>query len=96
MFSVSSPSRTGPHIIAIRIGSWTSFAGSNDGYSRADEHPKVIEGRWSGEKVVLFSFPDENAFRKFYDAPEYHAIAKDRNEGADTPVRLVKGAAKEK
>ena len=50
----------------------------------ADEKPKVIEGRWSGEKVVLLSFPDENAFREFYDAPEYQAIAQDRNEGAET------------
>ena len=62
----------------------------------ADEHPKVIEGRWSREKVVLLSFPDENAFRKFYDAPEYQAIAKDRNEGADTLLLLVKGVTNER
>jgi len=57
----------------------------------ADEQPKVIEGRWSREKVVLVSFPDENAFREFYDAPEYQAIAQDRNAGADTLLLLVKG-----
>jgi uncharacterized protein (DUF1330 family) len=62
----------------------------------ADEHPNVIEGRWRGEKVVLLSFPDENAFRKIYDAPEYQAIAKDRNEGADTLLLLIKGATKER
>ena len=60
----------------------------------ADEHPTVIEGQWSGEKVVLFSFADENAFRKFYDAPEYQVIAKDRKKGADTVVLLVKGATR--
>ena len=71
-------------------------ADSKDGYWRPTSIPNVIEGRWSGEKVVLLSFPDENAFRKFYDAPEYQAIAKDRNEGADTVLLLIKGATKER
>jgi len=62
----------------------------------ADEHPQVIEGQWHSEKVVLFSFADENAFRKFYDAPEYQAIAKDRHRGAETVALLVKGVTEEK
>ena len=62
----------------------------------ADEHPKVIEGQWRGEKVVLFSFADENAFHKFYDSREYQAISKDRNQGAETVALLIKGAAKER
>ena len=31
----------------------------------ADEAPRVIEGEWDREKVVLMSFPDEAAFREW-------------------------------
>ncbi len=57
----------------------------------ADEHPLVVEGSWDREKVVLLSFSDESAFRRFYDAPEYQEIAKDRKSGADTILLLVHG-----
>jgi len=57
----------------------------------ADEHPTVIEGNWDREKIVLLSFPDEDAFHRFFTAPEYQEIAKDRKAGADTVLLLVKG-----
>lgn len=57
----------------------------------ADEHPLVVEGSWDREKVVLLSFSDENAFRRFFEAPEYQEIAKDRKAGADAIVLLVQG-----
>jgi uncharacterized protein (DUF1330 family) len=57
----------------------------------ADESPKVAEGQWDREKVVLMSFPDEAAFRELVQSPEYEDIAKDRRAGADTVVLLVEG-----
>lgn len=57
----------------------------------ADESPKVAEGQWDREKVVLMSFPDEAAFHDFVQSPEYEDIAKDRRAGADTVVLLVQG-----
>jgi uncharacterized protein (DUF1330 family) len=57
----------------------------------ADENPRVEEGRWEREKVVLLSFPDEAAYRAFADSPDYRAIAVDRLAGADAVVLLVKG-----
>ena len=33
----------------------------------ADETPKVVEGKWDREKVVLMAFPDEAAFREWAD-----------------------------
>ena len=57
----------------------------------ADEHPRVIEGNWEREKIVLLSFPDEAGFRLFFDSPEYREIAKDRKAGADTIMLLVQG-----
>jgi uncharacterized protein (DUF1330 family) len=57
----------------------------------ADEKPKALEGAWAGDKVVMMSFPDEPAARRFLDSPEYRAIAVDRIKGADALVLLVKG-----
>lgn len=57
----------------------------------ADESPRVVEGQWDREKVVLMSFPDEAAFHEWAQSPEYQDISKDRLAGADTVVLLAKG-----
>lgn len=57
----------------------------------ADESPKLIEGQWNHQKVVLMSFPDEAAFRGWAQSPEYQEISKDRLAGADTVVLLAQG-----
>ena len=57
----------------------------------ADENPRVVEGEWDREKVVLLSFPDETAFWEWAESPEYLEIAKDRKAGSDAVVLLVKG-----
>lgn len=57
----------------------------------ADESPRVLEGQWDGQKVVLTSFHDEDAFEKWAYSPEYQEILKDRKEGADAVVLLTKG-----
>ena len=59
----------------------------------ADESPQVVEGHWDREKLVLMSFPDEEAFNGWAQSPEYQDISKDRIEGADTVVLLAKGLA---
>jgi uncharacterized protein (DUF1330 family) len=55
----------------------------------ADEAPRVIEGEWDRDKVVLMSFPDEAAFRKWAESPDYQRISEDRRAGAETVVVLV-------
>jgi uncharacterized protein (DUF1330 family) len=59
----------------------------------ADEQPAILEGEWERDKVVLMSFPDEAAYRRFADSPAYREIATDRKAGADAVVLLVKGIA---
>jgi len=59
----------------------------------ADESPRVVEGHWDRDKVVLMSFPDVAAFRGWAESPEYRHISKDRHAGADTVVLLAKGLA---
>jgi uncharacterized protein (DUF1330 family) len=55
----------------------------------ADEAPRLIEGEWDRDKVVLMSFPDEAAFREWAESHEYQRISEDRRAGADTLVVLV-------
>lgn len=57
----------------------------------ADEHPTILEGRWERDKLVLMLFPDEEAFQRWAESAEYQEIAKNRKQGADTIVLLVKG-----
>lgn len=57
----------------------------------ADERPRVVEGQWDRHKVVLMAFPDEAAWRDWAESPEYVAIARDRQAGADTVALLVRG-----
>lgn len=59
----------------------------------ADESPRVVEGHWGREKVVLMSFPDENSFRNWAESPEYQDISSDRRAGADAVILLVDGLA---
>ena len=57
----------------------------------ADEHPRVLEGTWLRDKLVLMAFPDEAAFEAWANSPDYLEIAKDREAGADAVVLLAKG-----
>ena len=57
----------------------------------ADESPRVVEGTWERDKVVLLSFADEAAYFAFADSADYSEIAKDRIAGAKAVVLLVKG-----
>lgn len=57
----------------------------------ADESPRVIEGEWDREKVVLMSFPDEASFHAWAESDEYQAISVDRRAGSDAVVVLLDG-----
>ena len=37
----------------------------------ADEQPRVLEGPWPFDKLVMMSFPDEAAFLAFSNSPDY-------------------------
>ena len=59
----------------------------------ADTSPQVVEGHWEREKVVLMSFPDEQAFQEWAQSPEYQKISLDRKAGSEGVVLLLKGLA---
>jgi len=57
----------------------------------ADEKPKVLDGEFTRDKVVVMEFPDEGEAMRFLDSPAYQEISKDRISGAETLSLLVKG-----
>ena len=44
----------------------------------ADDHPRVLQGEWNMNRLVLMSFPDRRSFAAWATSPEYEEIAKDR------------------
>ncbi len=61
----------------------------------ADEHPRVIEGTWGFEKVVMVAFDDEASFERWYHSPEYQRIVGGRLAGAQGPLLLVRGVERQ-
>lgn len=55
-----------------------------------DENPKVVEGEWSKDKVVMMSFPNEKAFYTWANSPQYAEILVDRRAGAKLTILLSK------
>lgn len=59
----------------------------------ADDNPKVLEGKWDGNRVVMLSFADKKSFFAWAGSPEYQEIARDRIAAAETTVLLAEGLA---
>lgn len=70
---------------------WDVFRQFDGRLLAADESPQVLEGRWDRQKLVMMSFPDEGAARRFLESAAYQEIAKDRKAGAEAVVLLAKG-----
>ncbi len=51
--------------------------------------PTVIEGDWHGDRIVVMEFPDEAAFRAWYDSPAYQTALKVRLAATDSRAALA-------
>jgi uncharacterized protein (DUF1330 family) len=69
----------------------TTLAGRDVSLLVVTREAKVIEGTPPGTRVVVVEFPDEAAFREWYDSPEYQAIVSQRLESTDGFAVLVDG-----
>ena len=67
---------------------WNVFKQFDGSLLVNDESPRLLEGQWSMDKIVLLSFPDEAAFRAWADSPEYSEIVVDRRAGANVTILL--------
>ncbi len=53
-----------------------------------NESPKQLEGEWTKDKIVMMSFPNEEAFNAWAFSPQYAEILKDRRAGANVSILL--------
>ncbi len=70
-----------------------SFEGTDAKVLAVDDTPEVVEGKWHGPRTVMLEFPDQAAFRTWYDSPAYQEAAKTRWAATDSNAVLVKGVA---
>jgi uncharacterized protein (DUF1330 family) len=61
----------------------------------ADERPHVVEGHWSGDKVIVMAFPDRDSFTTWATSAEYQEISKDRVAATEGVVLLVRGLSQQ-
>jgi uncharacterized protein (DUF1330 family) len=57
----------------------------------ADEAPRVLEGDWQHEKVVLIEFEDAAEAERWATSPRYREIAVDREAATVATVLAVAG-----
>ncbi len=69
-----------------------ALAGTGGRLLAADESPMVVEGAWSGDKVVLIEFPDHASYERWATSDAYREIAVDRIAATSGHVLLVTGA----
>lgn len=67
------------------------FARFGGRYLAVDEFPILLEGEPEEGRTVLIEFPDETAFYRWYDSPEYREILVHRLRGARCTASLVRG-----
>ena len=57
----------------------------------ADDAPTEIEGEWHGPRTVMIEFESEEAFRAWYDSPEYQEAIGLRFASTDSNAAVVHG-----
>ena len=67
------------------------FSKFNGAMLAADFEPRVLDGEWDKDRLVLMSFPDEASLTAWITSDEYSKLAADRAAGADTIALLARG-----
>jgi uncharacterized protein (DUF1330 family) len=67
---------------------WSVFSQFNGQILVNDYAPRVLEGEWNNDKVVLISFPDQDSFTAWATSPDYMEIVKDRHAAGDATILL--------
>ena len=55
------------------------------------EDPQIVEGEWPYTRTVLIRFPSAEEARRWYESPEYQAIAQHRFRASKANAVLVEG-----
>jgi uncharacterized protein (DUF1330 family) len=58
-----------------------------------DESPEIVEGEVEHPRTVILEFPSREAFRAWYDSPDYQAILPLRLQSTPGTLIVVDGLA---
>jgi uncharacterized protein (DUF1330 family) len=91
------------YIIAnITVEDWDEYGKYQEGFLEifaryrgeilaVSDEPRVVEGEWPHTRAVLLRFPDEAEARRWYESPEYQAIAQHRWRASKASIIAVEG-----
>jgi uncharacterized protein (DUF1330 family) len=65
------------------------FARSGGELLAVSDSAEVIEGEWPCTRTVVLRFPSAEVMRRWYDSPEYQALAQHRFAGARANIVMV-------
>lgn len=55
-----------------------------------DDKPHVLEGEWPYTRSLILSFPSQEVVDKWYNDPEYQALAKYRWDSTHSQIAVLK------
>ena len=56
-----------------------------------DDNPEVLEGEWPHSRTVIIQFPSADEAKRWFDSPEYQALAEHRKAASIGNIALLKG-----
>jgi uncharacterized protein (DUF1330 family) len=56
-----------------------------------DDHADVLEGEWPYTRIVIVRFESKDAFRAWYDSPDYQGLAEHRLAASEGSIVLIDG-----
>ena len=62
-----------------------------EGFSPPRKVPRITEGSWDFDKIIIIAFADEAAQTVWARSADYRAISADRKAGSHGVVLLVNG-----
>jgi uncharacterized protein (DUF1330 family) len=89
-------------VASIAVDDWDEYRKYQDGFLdifvkyrgellAVSDEPRVVEGEWPYTRAVILRFPDEAEARRWYESPEYQAIAQHRWRGSRGTVIALAG-----
>jgi uncharacterized protein (DUF1330 family) len=67
------------------------FSRYNGEVLAVSDEPQIIEGEWPYTRAVVIRFPDGDEARRWYESPEYQALAQHRWQASTASIIALEG-----
>lgn len=89
-------------VASIAIRDWHEYARYQEGFPEifaryegellaVSDEPQVMEGEWPYTRAVLIRFPDADEARRWYESPDYQALAQHRWRASTASIIALEG-----